>query len=90
MSQRSIEIVIGRLLTDEEFRETFLNDPERSLSDLCRAGTQLTRSEIDALISMDARLWISGAERVDQRLQKASLKAKGATSQTTARPDGDP
>jgi hypothetical protein len=46
------------------------------LSDLCEAGTQLTRSEINALVSIDARLWISGAERIDQRLQKASLKTK--------------
>jgi len=76
MSQRSIEIVIGRLLTDEEFRESFLKDPARSLSDLCEAGTQLTRSEINALVSIDARLWISGAERIDRRLQKASLKTK--------------
>jgi hypothetical protein len=30
--QRSIEIVIGRLTTDEEFRARFLTDPERTLA----------------------------------------------------------
>ena len=76
MSQRSIEIVIGRLLTDEEFRESFITDPERALTDLLEAGTQLTRSEMNALMSMEPNLWISSAKRIDHRLQKASLKAK--------------
>jgi hypothetical protein len=76
MSQRSIEIVIGRLLTDEEFREAFIADPERALLDFSEAGTHLTRAEINAVVSMDVRLWISSAERIDHRLQKASLKAK--------------
>jgi len=77
MSQRSIEIVIGRLLTDEEFRESFIADPERALTQFSEAGTNLTRSEMNALVSMDARLWVAGAERIDHRLQKASLKPKG-------------
>jgi len=86
VSQRSIEIVIGRLLTDEEFRESFIRDPERVLHDLSDTGIHLTRSEIAALVSMDAQLWNSGAERIDDRLQKASLKP---TSQSRAPNGGD-
>src|ERR1051325_2884435 len=34
LTQRSIEMVIGRLVTDEEFRQTFLSDPHPALSEL--------------------------------------------------------
>jgi hypothetical protein len=75
VTQRSIEIVIGRLLTDEEFRETFLSNPHRALGDLLERGTQLTHAEIAALIGIDASLWMRVAEQIDPRLQKASLKS---------------
>lgn len=74
MTQRSIEMVIGRLVTDEEFRETFLADPHRALSDLLERGTHLTHAEISALVATDSALWEQVAEQVDPRLQKASLK----------------
>lgn len=75
MTQRSIEMVIGRLVTDEEFREMFLRDPHRALSGLLERGTHLTQSEIAALIATDAAVWARTAEHIDQRLQKASLKS---------------
>lgn len=74
MTQRSIEMVIGRLVTDEEFRETFLDDPQQALADLLERGTHLSQAEIAALIATDSSLWTSVAEQIDQRLQKASLK----------------
>ena len=74
MTQRSIEMVIGRLVTDEEFRETFLSDPHRALGELLERGTHLTHAEIGALIDTDSTLWGRVAEQIDQRLQKASLK----------------
>ena len=75
MTQRSIEIVIGRLLTDEDFRQTFLRHPQRALGDLLDRGTHLTHAEIAALVDIDASLWVRVADRIDPRLQKASLKA---------------
>ena len=74
MTQRSIEIVIGRLVTDEEFRETFLSDPHKALGDLLERGTHLTHAEIGALVATDLALWAQVAEQIDPRLQKASLK----------------
>lgn len=74
MTQRSIEIVIGRLVTDEEFRETFLSDPHKALGDLLERGTHLTHAEIGALVATDPALWAQVAEQIDPRLQKASLK----------------
>lgn len=75
MTQRSIEMVIGRLVTDEEFRQTFLKDPHQALGDLLERGTHLTHAEIAALIATESSLWERVADQVDQRLQKASLKA---------------
>ena len=75
MTQRSIEMVIGRLVTDEEFRETFLRNPHQALGDLLEQWTHLSAAEIAALVATDSTLWLEVAEHIDQRLQKASLKA---------------
>jgi len=75
VTQRSIEMVIGRLVTDEEFRQTFMNDPHAALGELLERGTHLSPSEIAALIATNSALWLEVAEQIDQRLQKASLKA---------------
>jgi hypothetical protein len=73
VTQRCIEMVIGRLLTDEEFRETFLSDPHRALAELLERGTHLTHAEIAALVATDQTLWGRVAEQIDPRLQKISL-----------------
>lgn len=74
VSQRVIEMLIGRLVTDEDFREAFLQAPERTLLDLREHGTELSRTEIAALVATDAALWARTALAIDVRLRKASLK----------------
>lgn len=74
MTQRCIETVIGRLVTDEEFRSTFLSDPHQALAELLERGTHLTQAEIAALVATNSGLWGRVAEQIDPRLQKASLK----------------
>ena len=74
MAQRIIEILIGRLITDEEFRSAFLRDPERTLLELSERGLELSRTEVAALLSTDPTLWARTADAIDPRLQKASLK----------------
>jgi hypothetical protein len=74
MTQRSIEMIVGRLVTDEEFRASFLRDPYQALVDLIDRGTHLSHAEVAALMATDEALWNEVAERVDPRLQKASLK----------------
>lgn len=76
MTQRCIEMVIGRLLTDESLRETFQSDPHRALSELLERGLHLTHAEIAALIATDHALWGRVAEQIDPRLQKVSLTAQ--------------
>ena len=74
MTQRSIEIVVGRLVTDEEFRDAFLSDPHQALALLLERGMHLNHAEIAALVAMDGAFWERVADEVDPRLQKASLK----------------
>jgi len=74
VTQRSIEMVIGRLTTDEEFRQRFMDDPHLVLVELLELGTHLTHVEIAALIATDPTLWERVADAIDPRLQKASLK----------------
>jgi hypothetical protein len=74
VAQRIVEMLIGRLVTDEEFRAGFLADPERTLLELCDRGLELSRTEIAALVSTDPTLWARTSDAIDPRLQKASLK----------------
>ena len=75
MSQRAIEVIVGRLVTDEAFRMTFLRDPRRVLDDLIAQGLSLTETEIRALVETRASLWAEVGEQIDPDLQKASLSA---------------
>lgn len=70
VTQRCIEMVVGRLATDDQFRETFLSDPHRALGELLERGMHLTHVEIAALIATDAALWKRVADHLDSRLQK--------------------
>jgi hypothetical protein len=74
MSHRTIERVIGRLLTDEELRREFTRAPQRTLAALAEQGWELTRLEADALLTIEVRLWSDVAARIDPRLQRCSLK----------------
>jgi hypothetical protein len=80
LAQRHIEMLIGRLITDEQFRAEFLNDPEKTLNALCELGLDLSRTEIAALVNTDRALWARTADAIDPRLQKASLKNESRVS----------
>lgn len=79
MAQRIIEVLIGRLITDEEFRRGFLEDPEGTLLELCDLGLELSRTEIAAVLNTDPTLWARTADALDPRLQKVSLKKEKAS-----------
>jgi hypothetical protein len=76
LAQRIIEILIGRLITDEDFRADFLQDAEKTLLALCDRGLELSRIEIAALLKTDPTLWSRTAAAIDPRLQKVSLKTE--------------
>lgn len=72
---RSIEILIGRLVTDEDFRAAFLRDPRAAVANASAWGIELSVGELGALLDTDHSLWDRVARELDSRLQKASLVA---------------
>jgi hypothetical protein len=80
VAQRIVEMLIGRLITDEQFRSEFLQRPETTLLELCDRGADLSRTEIAALMNTDPTLWARTADAIDPRLQKASLKNESRIS----------
>ncbi len=74
MSQRNVELLIGRLLTDEEMRRQFLRKPAGAIEDFCRQGWELSVGEIEALTATDATVWSELASRIPSRLQRCSLR----------------
>ena len=73
MSQRNVERVIGRLVTDESLRRRFAQDPQGTLAELAVSGIELTGCERAALGTLDVRQLDRFAEAVDPRLQKMDL-----------------
>ena len=76
MSQRSVEHVVGRLVTDEAFRRLFLSDAIEVFRRLAEEGLELSTHEKAALIATDPGLWDALADGVDPRLQKISLRTR--------------
>lgn len=70
MAQRSIEILVGRLVTDETFRSAFRRDPMALLTEFRESGYDLTPVEIKALRTSPPDLWEQVAQHIDPRLQK--------------------
>jgi hypothetical protein len=73
VAQRSIEILIGRLVTDEAFRSAYRADPIATLTGFVESGYDLTALEIAALRTTPVDVWKRVADQIDPRLQKASL-----------------
>ena len=74
MSHRTVERIIGSLLTDEELRLKFTRSPRRTLAELNEQGWELSRLEVDALLATEIRLWSDVAARLDPRLQRSGLE----------------
>ena len=73
MAQKTVQLIIGQILTDEELRSDFLERPLAMLMSLRDRGFELTDTEMDALMETDRRLWRWGAQRIDSRLQRCRL-----------------
>lgn len=74
MSQKCVEMIFGKLATDEELRRRFQADPSGTLGVLAACGLELTRAECEALAATKADLFTRLSEAIDPRLQKASLR----------------
>lgn len=73
MSHRGVEIVLGRLATDEAMRQRFRQAPARTLQELIALGVELSVVELAALESLDPQALHRFALALDTRLQKAVL-----------------
>jgi hypothetical protein len=80
MSQRHVELFIGRLLTDDDLRDQFTQSPLDTLSEYCRRGWDLSRGEIDALMQTDVRFWRAAAAQLPSRLRRSSLPGSAPES----------
>ena len=74
MSQRSVEQVIGKLVTDEDFRQRFDQSREAALAEVAANGLELNAIEWRALRSLDVAACARLAGCLDPRLQKVSLR----------------
>jgi hypothetical protein len=77
MSQRSVEILLGKLLTDEAFRRSFFPVRAASFELAAAKGLELTEVERQALASLDPWRVQVIAESLDPRLARLSIEGAG-------------
>src|SRR2546426_12842444 len=82
MTHQSVELLIGKLVTDEELREAFQQNPHAVLAWLRHQGLQLSSLEMEALRSISPSELSGLADMIDRRLQKASLRGRHMTGTT--------
>jgi hypothetical protein len=63
----TLEILIGELMADEELRDAFLRDPDRTLQRASDWALPLSDSEVRALRRAAHRIWDTVAEALEAR-----------------------
>jgi hypothetical protein len=77
MSQHHVERVIGKLVTNPDFRRTFALLPEAALQEIIETGLRLTPVEFQALLTVDLEALQRLADRLDPRIQRISFGKSG-------------
>src|SRR5689334_19722428 len=75
MSQWGVQLVIGRLLTDDAFRRRFEQRRRDCLTTVREGGVELDEGEFAALIEADLRMWARLASAIDRRLRRCDGRA---------------
>jgi hypothetical protein len=83
MSQRDVENLLGRLLTDVAFRRRFFSTPEQVIS---KEPLNLISREIKAVLAMDAREIAQFARYLDPRIVRTDVSRKSATNSQMSLP----
>ncbi len=78
MSQRDVERTLGRLLTDEDFRDEFFLEPGRACLPL---GIQLTPHEVEALLRVPRPALANLAGRLDGRICRLHIQRSEVAGQ---------
>jgi DNA-binding CsgD family transcriptional regulator len=76
VSLRGVQAVIGKLMTDEAFRQRFEERGGDCLAGLGERGVHLDQMEIAALVETDPRLWSRMAKLVGPRLQRLGVTSE--------------
>jgi hypothetical protein len=71
MAHKTVQFIIGQILTDEGLRARFLDRPIETLTSMRERGFDLTNIEITALALTSRHFWAAGAACIDPRLQRA-------------------
>ena len=79
MSQKTVQSIIGRLVTDEEYRFRFLDDPLGTLNELRDQGVELTRERSKRSQELTA---LSGPMRQSASTDGCSGRVSGVTNTT--------
>ena len=76
MSQRNVEVLLGKILTDDGFRESFLPVGPRSFELASSVGLDFTPVERSALSSLRSRAFECLARTLDGRISRSSASAE--------------
>jgi DNA-binding CsgD family transcriptional regulator len=80
VSQRGVQLVIGKLLTDAAFRHRFDVHGGECLAGMRDRGVDLSAIEVAALVETDSQVWSRMATWMDRRLQRGrSVTSERAT-----------
>jgi hypothetical protein len=71
MSQRGVERTLGRLVTDQGFREDFFHDPVKAGH---RIGADLTREEVEALLRVPSAALVEFSGCLDDRICRLHIR----------------
>jgi len=75
MSQRSVEKLLGKILTDEDFRKAFFPVRAASFEAAAAHGLELTAVEQSALYGLRRRRFDFIAESLDPRISRSGLSS---------------
>jgi len=81
MSQRTVECLLGRLITDRQFRVRFFEAPA---SVCAEGGLDITARELEALLRLDESRIAEFAHHVDVKIVRAAVEPEGRMRQPVA------
>ena len=70
MSQRSVEGLLGRLVTDRQFRQLFYEDPAGTC---LRQSIDLTARELEAVLALEESRIDAFGKQIDTRIIRAAV-----------------
>ena len=74
MSQKTVQILVGKLVTDDAFRRRFEEDRAEVLTAMSAIRPELTSEEREALLMLDLSTCERFAKTLDPRIRRWSQK----------------